>query len=188
MRFFAVAAGVLFLLGFLPYVVAIWRGQAKPAKATWLIWGIVDTVIVAGMYSTNALNWQMIGCTLGTWLVAALALKYGAPGWTRLDKYSLAVAVTGILVWLAQGDPVFGILISLGVVVLGSVPTIISAWQEPGRESRVAWLMFWVSCIFAIIAIPRWTIADAAQPLVFLSLQSAMVGILYLRRHAPTTT
>ncbi len=188
MKTLSVAAGLLFTAGFVPYIAAILSGKAKPAKATWLVWSVVDAVILCGMYSAGDLSWQMVGCTIGTWIVALLAMKFGTSGWTNLDKACLVLAVLGVSGWLKSGNPILGIVFSLAVVVLGCIPTFSSAWKNPSQENKPAWLMFWASCVLATIAIPQWTLAYAAQPLVFLAIQSTMLLILYCHHRVPATT
>lgn len=177
----SVLAGGLFVLGFVPYIVAILRGKTKPAKASWIIWASLDSITLAGMFFKGAVNGQILGAVLGAWVVVALALKYGVSGWTRLDRFCLIGAVLGIALWQVFSDPMLGIATSLCVVFVGSIPTFASAWKDPSKEDKLAWTIFWVSCICAVIAIPQWTLVDAAQPLVFFAVENIMMYILYIR-------
>jgi hypothetical protein len=178
----SVIAGLLFVAAFFPYIRAIMRKETKPAKTSWLIWASLDTITLAGMFFKDTVNGQILGAVLGAWIVAALAMKYGTPGWTKLDKCCLGGAVLGIVLWQVFNDPVFGIVTSSGVVFLGSIPTLTSAWQDPGRENKLAWTIYWASCVCAVIAIPRWTLADAAQPISFFAIESTMMYILFVHK------
>lgn len=177
-------AGVLFLLGFVPYIRAIVRGETKPAKASWVIWATLDMITLAGMFFKNAINGQIIGAVIGAWVVVILSLIYGTRGWTKLDKYCLGGAVLGIALWVAFDNPVFGIVVSNIVVFLGAIPTFKSAWGDPGREDKMAWTIYWLSCVFAVLAIPAWTLADATQPVIFFVIETVMMYILYIRARA----
>lgn len=177
----SVLAGVLFIAAFVPYIRAILRKETKPAKASWIIWATLDAITLLGMFFKDTVNGQILGAVLGAGVVAALALKYGTPGWTKLDKFCLAGAVLGIVLWQVFNDPVFGIVTSLSVVFLGSMPTFTAAWKDPSRENKLAWTLFWVSCVCAVIAIPQWTLADAAQPITFFAIESIMMYILFIR-------
>lgn len=177
----SVAAGIVFLVGFLPYIYSILRKGAQPAKASWIIWATIDTITIAGMYFKDALNGQMVGVIIGGWVVAVLSLKYGKAGWTLLDKLSLAGAALGIALWLVFSDPVLAIVTSLAVCSIGSVPTFVSAWKDPSKEDKAAWTLFWISCILAVIAIPKTSIQDVAQPVTFLTIETIMMFILYIR-------
>lgn len=177
----SIVAGLLFLAAFVPYIRAIVRGDTKPAKASWIIWATLDSITIAGMFAKHTVNGQILGAVLGAWTVAFLAIKHGKPGWTKLDKFCLGGAVLGIVLWQVFSNPVLGIMTSLSVVFLGSFPTFASAWHNPAQEDRTAWTIFWLSCVAAMLAIPAWTLADAAQPITFTVIESTMVYILFLK-------
>jgi len=179
-KIFSVIAGVLFVLGFVPYVLSILAGKTKPAKASWIIWATLDTITLAGMLAESSLNGQIVGAVAGAWIIAALAMKYGVPGWTRLDKFCLVGAVLGITLWAIFNSPVIGLVTSVSVVFLGSFPTFASAWREPNRESKVAWTIFWISCVVVVMAIPKITFQDAMQPVTFFLIESIMMYLLYI--------
>lgn len=173
-------AGILFLVAFIPYIVAIVRNQTKPAKASWIIWAILDTITLAGMYVEHTINGQIIGAVTGAWMVAILSLRYGTSGWTYLDKFCLVGAIGGIGLWQIFNNPVLGIMASASVVFIGAIPTFVSAWKDPSRENKIAWSIFFASCVCATLAIPSWTLANAAQPVVFLVIETVMMYILYI--------
>lgn len=174
-------AGLLYVAGYIPYIRAILQKETKPAKSSWLIWASLDTITLAGMFVKHSVNGQILGAIIGAWVVAILALKYGMSGWTKLDKFCLGGAVLGIVLWRAFGNSVFGIMTSLSVMSIGSIPTFASAWKNPSHENKLAWTIFWISCVCAVIAIPHWTLADAAQPITFFAIESVMMYILYVR-------
>lgn len=172
-------SGVLFLIGFVPYVLAIIRGHTKPAKMSWIIWGSLDFITLAGMYASHTVNGQILGACIGVLVVIAFALKYGVPGWSKLDKFCLGGAILGIALWQTFDSPVLGIITSAAVAFVGSIPTFVSAWNDPGREDKLAWTIFWISCVCAMFAIPQWTLADAVQPAMFFTIESIMMFILF---------
>jgi hypothetical protein len=178
---FSVIAGGLFIAGFFPYIRSILAGSTKPAKASWIIWASLDTITLAGMWAKQSLNGQIVGAVAGAWIIVALALKYGVPGWTKLDKFCLGGAILGIVLWAIFNSPIMGLVTSVSVVFIGSIPTFVSAWHDPGRENKVAWTIFWVSCVFAVLAIPKATFQDAMQPITFFLIESIMMYILYVK-------
>jgi len=108
--------------------------------------------------------------------------KIGMPGWTKLDKWCIGGAVLGIILWQVFDEANFGIVISNIVIAIGSIPTFRSAWKDPSHENKLAWTMFWISCWLAVIAIPQWTLADAAQPVTFFIVDGIVTCILFIRR------
>ncbi len=183
-KFLSTLAGIVYLIGYGPYILAIFRGT-KPSKVSWSIWAALDVIVLVTMLKSHTVNGQIIGATAGSCIVAALALKRGEPGWTKFDKLCLSGAVFGIILWQMFRNPVYALLTSLGVAILASIPTFVSAWRDPSRESRAGWTIFFISCIFAICAIPQWTIADAAQPITFTAIECVMMYLLWIRPQTP---
>ena len=181
---FTVIAGILYMVGFVPYAVAIIRKRTRPSKASWIIWTLLDTITIAAMYAKDAVNGQILGTVIGAWIVVFLAMKYGTPGWTQLDKLCLSGAVLGVVLWWVFNNPIVGMAISLCVVTVGSIPTFVSAWKNPENEDKLAWTIFTISCLFALLAIPKLTFEDVVQPASFTTIELIMMYILFI--HKPT--
>lgn len=177
----SVLSGLVFATGFMPYILAILKKKTKPAKVSWIIWASLDTITLAGMSAENTANSQILVAASGGWIIAALAMKYGLSGWSKFDKFCLAGTALSVILWQIFNSPLLGIITSLGVTFLGAVPTFISTWEDPSRENKLAWTIFWVGCIGMVIAIPHWTLADAAQPIAFFIIETAMMYLLYGR-------
>ena len=177
----SVVAGILFVLGYAPYITGILKKQTKPSKASWLIWATLDLITIIAMLVKHTVNGQIVGAVAGSWIVVALAFKYGTPGWSRLDKFCLGGAALGLALWKIFGDPVFGLVTSQSVVLIASFPTFASAWRDPRMESRLGWTCWWLSCVLTVIAIPHWTLMDAFQPIVWLAIETTMMFILFVK-------
>lgn len=179
----SVLVGLLYIAGFVPYIVAIVRQQAKPAKATWIVWASLDTVALVGMIAKHSANVQILAATAGAWIVALLALRLGTSGWKRLDKVCLSVAVLAIALWKIFDSPTVGLVTSLSAMLLASFPTFLSAWDDSRRENKMAWTLFWLSCVAAFIAVPAWTLENVAQPMTFFIIETVMMVLIFIRPH-----
>jgi len=181
--FLSILAGLLYLVGIIFYIFAILQGETIPAKTSWIIWAILDTITILGMCIKDTVNGQIIGAVIGGWIIVIIALKRGVSGWTKLDRFCFGGVILDVVIWLISNNPIVGILLSLGLVFIGSIQTFISAWKNPSREDRLAWTIYWFSCVCAIFAIPHWNLANAAQPVVFFAVETVMMCILYIRPH-----
>lgn len=177
---FSTLSGLLFIVGFIPYIHKILRKKTKPVKVTWIIWATLDTIILFGMIFERVINGLIIGAVISGWTVAILSLKYGLRGWNALDKFYLVGAILGIILWQIFNSPVLGIIISLCVMFIGSIPTFVSAWKTPDHEDKLTWTIFWFSSALAVVAISQWTLADITQPITFLLIDTIMLYILYI--------
>ncbi len=174
-------AGLLQFCGLAWYVYKIIRKQVRPAKATWIIWASLDVIAFAGMYHEGKVNGLITGATIGVLGVVVSAMIYGTSGWTRTDKICFGGTITAILSWWALDNAVFGIIVSLIAMCIGSIPTFISGWEKPDGENKLAWTIFAVSGLCAVIAIPQPTLADAAQPIVFLAIDLGVLSVVCIR-------
>lgn len=175
-------SGFIFVLAFLPYIFAILRGETKPSKVSWFIWATLDVITLSAMYVEKSVNGQILGAVGGAFIILSLALRHGKPGWTKVDKFCLLGAILGLLLWKMTSNPNVGILVSALTAITGSIPTFVNAWNRPQEENLFAWSIFWYSCLLALTAIPKWSIADAAQPITFTIIESTMMFILLYRR------
>ena len=72
-------------------------------------------------------------------------------------------------------------LTSLSAIAIGTVPTLVSAWQDPSRESWLAWTIGTAASVCSVLAITEWSLSVAAQPIVFLAINGAVTSVLYVR-------
>ncbi len=179
----SVLAGIIFLVGFVPYIRAILRKKdpIKPSKVSWLIWTANDAMILSGMVAKHSLSGQIVGALLGSIVTLVLALKFGKAEWTWVDKGSLAGSILGVILWALLKEPNFCIVISVGVALVGSIPTYVSMWNSPEDEDKVGWTIFSSSSIFAIGAIPALTWEDATQPIGYALGNVVIMFLLFIR-------
>lgn len=172
-------SGVLFFVAFIPYILAILHKKARPQKTSWIIWAILDWITFIGMLKENSLNWHITGACIGASTIAILAMIYGETKWKKEDKICLIAASIAIVLMFL--NPVYSILISLCGLFIGAIPTFKSVWKEPENEDKLAWTLYWISCVMAIIAIPKWTLEDAGQPITFFIIESVVLYAIYFR-------
>lgn len=175
-------AGILCIAGAFPYIKAVITDpDVRPARSSWIIWFAVDTITFLGMYSAGTLNWQICGIMVSVTLITTLALIKGKGGWTQLEKVCIFGAAVGIFLWLLPIDPVIAIIVAVGVNLIGAIPTVISIWENPQRENKLAWTLGWLSCVCAVITIPHLTLADAIQPIGFTFNNTCILTLIFLR-------
>ncbi len=179
---FSIISGILVIAGFLPYIIAILRGETKPKKATWLIWATLDSITMSSEIAQHSINGQIIGSTIGAWVVFFLAIRRGESMWSKLDKSCLFGAGTGIILWCLFRQPNLALGTSLLVIFIGAIPTFISVWDHPEHENAWGWRIFWLGCIFALLGIPRWTFVEAAQPIVFAVIETTTLAMITFRK------
>jgi len=173
-------SGILFAAGGVLYIIAIVRGK-KPQKVTWLVWSLLDSLTFFGMYSSGAPIGQILSAACVAWITFAFAIKYGTSEWFKTDIVCLGLGILGIVLWQTVDSATWAILAGVSGIIVGAYPTFVSAIQDPSQEDKLGWTLFWLSCIVAVAAVPKWTLDNAAQPLTFLAIESAMMYLLFIR-------
>jgi len=180
---FGLLAGIIGFLAFIPYILDIVKGSTRPNKATWIIWAAVGFVIAASYFAAGARDsaWTPVAYAVGILAVAALSLRYGEKGWTKLDIACLIGAGIGLSLWILTKEPVFALYITTVVDLIGAIPTFKKAHEKPESESKVAWVMFFIANTLNLFAIgSEWTLPLLSYP-GWVFVQSALMNILILR-------
>jgi len=174
-------AGIVSLIAFIPYILAILRGETKPNRATWWIWTIVGFMLGASYFSSGAKHtiWVPVSYIIGPFTVAILSIKYGEGGWTRFDRYCLFGTGMSVILWWIFSSPLIALLINLFIDFLGALPTIRKAYHKPESENHIAWILFFGGNIINLFAVEKWTFTIAVYP-IFMFLLSGLIAITIL--------
>ena len=182
--FIGAVAGIVALIAYIPYFVAILRRQTKPNRATWWIWAIVDGLALESYQAVGATNtlWVPAVFFFGSLVVALMSLRYGEKGWHKLDKWCLGLASVSIVVRFVFKEPFFALCLNLFILMLGALPTIRKSWTDPAGEDKLAWTLFLVCCIINMFAIDKWNFEKAGLPIYALVTDIIIVVFLLLPR------
>lgn len=175
-----IIAGVLALIGYVPYIISIFAGKTRPNKATWIIWTLVGGLLAFSYLAEGDRNaiWVPIGYFIGPLIVAILSFRYGYATWTKFDKICVVVALISIVPWVLSKDATFTLLINVFIDLAGALPTILKSYREPETEDFSAWFIFFVANTIEVFSISRWNIAATYPIYLFLLAGSIVVLIL----------
>lgn len=186
-------SGVIFALGYVPYIRAVWRdrhlptrtpGKKEPSVASWIIWLVLDVTTIISLLIKHAMVGQMLGAFVGSIVVVYLAWRYGTRTLELSDKICLALVGVSLLLGTFL-DLTWTIAINSIATLIGSVPTYKSVWKDYRREEPLAWILYTASCIPALCAIPAWTFKDTVQPFVYTGGSLIVLYLLFIRRGLP---
>ena len=152
-----VIAGVLTLIGFIPYWWAILQGSTCPNRATWWIWTIVGIIIAFSYRASGAQStmWVPIVYVIGPFCTALLSIKFGADGWTKLDTICVLGVAIGLILWGVYRSPQLTLGLNIGIDFLGALLTIRKSIRDPDSEDLFSWLLFALANIINLLAVDR---------------------------------
>lgn len=177
---FAALAFLLSAAAYIPYTASVLSGDAHPTISSWVSWGVTDAAILIGMIVAGEMAWQMVAYITGVVVVITTSVWKGAAmGWTRIDYTCLAIVVIAIALWEISKKPNILIVLCLVAITIGTIPTIINAWTNPGHEPLLPWLLIAAGGACGVLAVKKWNIAGALTPVWFLALQATVLFLIY---------
>jgi len=174
-------SGILFFVAFFPYIWAILNGETAPSPVTWGIWASVDTLVFLAMRKEKVKTGQITGAVTGAWVITILAVIFGKPTMGSIEWVSIVGGLSGIILWQKTGNATLAIVCSQVALMIGAIPTFANAWVNPTQEDPIAWCIWFASCVCALFAVKKWTLADALQPITFTVIETVMVVLVVIR-------
>ena len=176
-----VGGGIFALMGFLPYIVTVFKGKTSPNRASWSIWASLGIILAVSNYQEGARDTMplLTAYAICQITIAFLSFKYGEGGWNTFDRTCLFGALISIVLWQLYDSPLIAISISIAIDSLGALPTIKKSYLQPETEDLFSWMMFWIAGTCNILALTEFS-AIAAQPIYLFTFNSIVVFLLWL--------
>jgi hypothetical protein len=158
-------AGLVGLLGYLPYLRDAWRRTSQPDPAAWLIWTVEYSVLLAAQAAQHP-PWAALclaGLQLaGTCAVLAVLSVRGEWRWGFGRGVLLGGSVAVMAVWRFTHTPATAMCLVLAVEGAGMVLVILGAYRRPGSETPLTWKAFTLAGLLDLRAL-----SGMAAPLLY---------------------
>jgi hypothetical protein len=179
-------AGLVGLLGYLPYLRDAWRRTSQPDPAAWLIWTVEYSVLLAAQAAQHP-PWAALclaGLQLaGTCAVLAVLTVRGEWRWGFGRGVLLGGSVAVMAVWRFTHTPATAMCLVLAVEGAGMVLVILGAYRRPGSETPLTWKAFTLAGLLDLRALSGM---DApllyAYPAFFVVMGSGVLTAIALGR------
>lgn len=172
-------AGIIFVVSASMYARTIALGTTKTSIVSWVVWWILDIIMLSGMKADEAMNdGQAIGAVAGSTIVVLTVLWYGTREWTWIDTSCLCLAGLGLFLWWSLDSPAMAIGMSSFTSIIAMLPVFESAIARPEEEDLPAWCVSALSCPFGLYAVPEWTVKNAASAITLTIIIWGVTGAL----------
>lgn len=172
-----IASSVIATLAYVPYFKEIIQGKSKPERISWLLWSVLGlTYLGSGIEEGGAAMWFLATDSVMQLGVLFLSIKYGVGGSTKLDKFSLFVAVIALMLLISTSNVFISLLTALFIDMLGAVLTLRKLEEDRESESSLFWGMYVLASALGIFSIESVNFNNLAFPVYvfFLSLWIAI--------------
>ena len=141
------------------YSVSMVRGVSKPARMTrFIVWlaAFISLISLWADGSTGAV-WLAGIFAFRNFFLFLMSLKYGVGGTTTIDKWSLGLALIGLVGWQVVGDPLIALIFAIIADFIGFIPTFVKTYKEPGSEGPGFYYVETLAVTLNIVMIGAWT-------------------------------
>jgi hypothetical protein len=161
-----ILATIIGLYATVPYVIAILKGKTKPHQFSWLIFVIMNGIVLFSQFFEGGRESVLITLTffIGSLIIFFLSLKYGTRDTSKWDKLLLTLALLTIVIWVLTRSNEAAIWLTLVIDVIATSMIILKLRKEPKSEDPKAWIVATIAYVFTA-----------------LSLVGTPFGILYVR-------
>jgi hypothetical protein len=179
-------AGLVGLLGYLPYLRDAWRRTSQPDPAAWLIWTVEYSVLLVAQAAQHP-PWAALclaGLQLaGTVAVLAVLAARGEWRWGFGRGVLLGGSVAVMAVWPFTHTPAAAMCLVLAVEGAGMMLVILGAYRRPGSETPLTWKAFTLAGLLDLRALSgHATPLLYAYPAFFVAMGSAVLAAIALGR------
>jgi hypothetical protein len=153
--FLGLLAGIVGIVGYIPYVRDILKGTTRPDRASWLIWLLeYAALFVAQLRAGGRESLWLIGLQLlGVVCICILSYSHGVGGFDRYNKLILVTVCAVLAAWYFTSSDSLTILLLLTVEMSGVVLTARKVYMQPGSETLTMWVLVAVAGAIGIAAV-----------------------------------
>jgi uncharacterized protein with PQ loop repeat len=180
----ALLALVFIGVAYIPYCRGMVRGTIKPHMFSWLVWGILISVVAVAQLSE--------GGGLGAWItvldaviplgIAVFAFKKDTVVITRGDWVAFLSALLILPLWLITNNPLYAVILATTINVLMYYPTARKSWHQPHEEGLGLFVVLSFQLCFIIFSLSVHNLITVLYPLVYIALNILLIGMLLWRR------
>ena len=188
----AVISTVLAIYCTIPYMVSIVRGKTKPHQFTWLIFTLMNAIIMVSQFLEGARLSVIISVVffVGSGIEWLLSLKYGVRDSSRYDRILLVLALATIVVWLLTRNNALAIWLIVLIDIFATTMLVLKLKKHPGSEPFWLWFIATVAFVFSVLSLTDKPLSILYVRPIYgvLSDVAVLAAILYFRPKPGTKT
>lgn len=154
---------IIALLLYLPLIYKIMRRQVEQNIATFILWGMLDSVAAFSIFVQGG-NWYLPGAyVIGAFSVSTALIYAKTYKWTNFETFISILVIVCVVGWAMSG-PRLATILSTTAVVIAGVPQFIDALRRPHQQPLLEYVGFTFANVLSIIGGKSWTIEERLYP------------------------
>ena len=167
-EYLVIVAAVGSVLGALAYIRSMFRGDTKPNRVSWLMWGIAPLIAFSAALS-NGVGWAALPVFMSGFsplliFTASFFTKKAYWQHTSFDYVCGLLSGLALVLWWLTNEPNIAIVFAIASDALAGVPTLTKAWAHPKTESIWPYVIGVLGAAASFTAAITWTFSEYAFP------------------------
>ena len=179
-----VLAGVVGIVDTIPYIRDTVRGATRPHRGTWLIWGVLGTLVCLSQRADGA-SWSLIMAAVQAVLTSAiflLSIRHGEGGLSPIEAVMVALAGAGVVGWVVVDEPVIATACVVAADLLGAAMMVPKTYRDPGSETLATFALASLSGALAAGAVGAPDPSLLLYPVYYCIVNGAIAVLIHRRR------
>jgi hypothetical protein len=172
------------LVGLYPYVLSIRRNQTHPHLFTWLVWGVLTSIIFTIQVIENAGPgaWCTGVTAASMFVIMAAGYRSGERRGTRNDRIALAASLSAIPLWILTKNPTFAAVFITCIDLVAFYPTVAKTWRKPYSEHLFYYWIWLIKYPLSLLALRTFTVATIVYPAAWTLAGIGFISMVLIRR------
>ena len=174
----------LSFIGYIPYIIHIFKGKTKPHAFSWLIWGVLTIIVfIIQLQNSGGMASWVAGTTgIISLFIFFISIKKGEKSIKPFDWLSLILAFVIIFFWIFAKNPLLSVILVSCIDVIGFLPTFRKSYLKPFEETLSTQVISTIKHGLTIFALSELSLVTSFYPIVLFISTLAFSIMLLIRR------
>ncbi|OGY98651.1 MAG: hypothetical protein A2855_01310 [Candidatus Liptonbacteria bacterium RIFCSPHIGHO2_01_FULL_57_28] len=172
------------IISYVLYFFGIFRGRTKPDPYSWLIWGVLASIVFFAQIGSGGGPgaWATAFTAAVCLLIAAIAYARYQGKMKKVDLFSLIGAVVAIAVWRLTADPLWAVILAIIIGAIGFIPTFYKIFSRPAEETAATYSLNALKFGVALFALGSLSPVTWLYPAALVVMNVSLAATILLRR------
>lgn len=169
-----------------PYIIAILKNKTKPHQLSWLVFVIMNGIVLFSQYFEGARASILITVSffIGSVIIFILSLKYGVHDSSKWDRLLFVFAISTMIIWYLTKSNATAIWLTLLIDVAATTMIILKVKADANSEDPAPWAIATVAYVFSFLTLVGQPVSILyVRPMYGLICDAVLVGYIYYQKN-----
>lgn len=181
----SVAATLIAIVAYIPYIVDMFRGKNQPHLYTWISITLI-TAMIAYLQVIGGAGLGAIPVVIGVFIdviILACCFRFGTKDVVPMDRICLAFSLIGILSYIVfRNSPVISLVIITAAEMISFIPTFRKTHNAPYSEALPSYYLVMLKLVLVLLALEEYNWLTVSYPVLWLTLFMIFLACTYYWR------